>query len=123
MVEQGASRSAVLASSGDDGRSKRSWCSRWSRSAWYLFVRNPRSRLRKRDWVVVGNLKNLTGETSFDDSLETAFRIGLEQSRYVNVLPDLKMRDTVKRMQRDPDQTESIARSARKSRSATAHVR
>ncbi|HEX5123673.1 MAG TPA: putative peptide modification system cyclase, partial [Rhodanobacteraceae bacterium] len=59
----------------------------------------------QRDWVVVGSLKNLTDDTSFDDSLETAFRLGLEQSRYVNVLSGLKTRETVKLMQRDPDHT------------------
>jgi len=73
--------------------------------AWYLFRPEPAIAFAKRDWVVVGDLKNLTGETSFDDSLETAFRIGLEQSRYVNVLSDLKTRETVKLMQRDPEQT------------------
>jgi putative peptide modification system cyclase len=72
---------------------------------WYLFRPEPAIAFAKRDWVVVGDLKNLTGETSFDDSLETAFRIGLEQSRYVNVLSDLKTRDTVKLMQRDPEKT------------------
>ena len=73
--------------------------------AWYLFRAEPAIAFAKRDWVVVGDLKNLTGETSFDDSLETAFRIGLEQSRYVNVLSDLKTRATVKLMQRDPEHT------------------
>jgi len=73
--------------------------------AWYLFRPEPAIAFAKRDWVVVGDLKNLTGETSFDDSLETAFRIGLEQSRHVNVLSDLKTRETVRLMQRNPDQT------------------
>jgi putative peptide modification system cyclase len=59
----------------------------------------------ERDWVVVGDLRNLTGEPTLDDSLETAFRISLEQSRYVNVLPDLKLRDTLARMQRPGDTT------------------
>ncbi len=57
----------------------------------------------ERDWVVVGDLRNLTGEDTLQESLETAFRISLEQSRYVNVLPDLKLRDTLARMQRAPD--------------------
>jgi putative peptide modification system cyclase len=35
--------------------------------------------------------------------LEQAFRIGLEQSRYVNVLSDLQVRDSLQRMQREPD--------------------
>ncbi len=71
-----------------------------------MFLRpEPAIAFANRDWVVVGNLQNLTGETVFDEALESALRIGLEQSRYVNVLPDLKVRDTVKRMQRDPDAT------------------
>jgi putative peptide modification system cyclase len=56
----------------------------------------------ERDWVVVGDLRNLTSEDKLDDSLETAFRISLEQSRYVNVLPDMKLRDSLARMQRAP---------------------
>ena len=72
-----------------------------------MFLRpDPAIAFAKRDWVVVGSLHNLTGETVFDDALESALRIGLEQSRYVNVLPDLKVRDTITRMQRDPDTTE-----------------
>ncbi|HEY0179768.1 MAG TPA: putative peptide modification system cyclase, partial [Dokdonella sp.] len=73
--------------------------------AWYLLRPAPAIAFASRDWVVVGDLKNLTGETKFDESLQTAFRIGLEQSRYVNVLSDLKARETVKLMQRDPEQT------------------
>ncbi|HEV7490449.1 MAG TPA: putative peptide modification system cyclase [Rhodanobacteraceae bacterium] len=72
---------------------------------WYLLRPEPAIAFAKRDWVVVGNLTNLTGETTFDESVETAFRIGLEQSRYVNVLSDLKTRETVKLMQRDPEKT------------------
>ena len=73
----------------------------------FMFLRpDPAIAFANRDWVVVGSLHNLTGETIFDDALESALRIGLEQSRYVNVLPDLKVRDTLTRMQRDPDATE-----------------
>ena len=70
-----------------------------------VFKPEPAIAFANRDWVVVGNLHNLTGESVFDEALESALRIGLEQSRYVNVLPDLKVRDTVKRMERDPDTT------------------
>src|SRR5690606_17119649 len=57
----------------------------------------------ERDWVVVADLRNLTGDAMLDDSLEQAFRISLDQSRYVNVLSDLKARDTLARMRRKPD--------------------
>jgi putative peptide modification system cyclase len=73
--------------------------------AWYLFKPAPAIAFANRDWVVVGDLKNLTGESKFDESLQTAFRIGLEQSRHVNVLSDLKTRETIKLMQRDPQAT------------------
>jgi putative peptide modification system cyclase len=71
----------------------------------YLLKPAPAIAFANRDWVVVGDLKNLTGESKFDESLQTAFRIGLEQSRYVNVMSDLKARETLKLMQRDPDKT------------------
>lgn len=72
-----------------------------------MFLRpDPAIAFASRDWVVVGSLHNLTGETVFDDALESALRIGLEQSRYVNVLPDMKVRDTITRMRRDPETTE-----------------
>ena len=46
----------------------------------------PALAFAERDWVVVGDLNNLTGDARLDDSLETAFRVGLEQSRYVNLV-------------------------------------
>lgn len=73
--------------------------------AWYLLKPAPAIAFANRDWVVVGDLKNLTGQTGFDGGLQAAFRIGLEQSRYVNVMSDLKTRETIKLMQRDPDKT------------------
>lgn len=73
--------------------------------AWYLLKPAPAIAFANRDWVVVGDLKNLTDQSKFDESLQTAFRIGLEQSRYVNVLSDLKTRETIQLMQRDPEKT------------------
>ncbi|MEP6906789.1 MAG: putative peptide modification system cyclase [Pseudoxanthomonas sp.] len=70
--------------------------------AWFVTKPQPAIAFAERDWVVVGDLRNLTGEKVLDDSLAQAFRIGLEQSRYVNVLSDMKARDTLARMQRKP---------------------
>ncbi len=71
--------------------------------AWFLAQPKPAIAFNERDWVVVGDLRNLTGDPRLDEALEQAFRISLEQSRYVNVLGDLKVRDTLQRMQRKPD--------------------
>lgn len=71
--------------------------------AWFITKPEPAIAFNQRDWVVIGDLRNLTGQATLDDSLEQAFRISLEQSRHVNVLSDLKARDTLARMQRAPD--------------------
>lgn len=72
-------------------------------SGWFLTRPQPAIAFTERDWVVVGDLRNLTGDPRLDDSLEQAFRISLEQSRYVNVLSDLKVRETLQRMQKKAD--------------------
>lgn len=58
-----------------------------------------------RDWVVVGDLINSTGQQVLDESLDLAFRQSLSQSRYVNVLSNLQVRDALTRMQLDPKST------------------
>jgi len=68
-----------------------------------VFKPQPAIAFTARDWVVVADLNNLTGEVRFDESLQQAFRIGLEQSRHVNVLGNLQVRNVLERMQRDPD--------------------
>ena len=70
---------------------------------WFITRPQPAIAFAERDWVVVGDLRNLTGDPRLDESLEQAFRISLEQSRYVNVLSDLKVRETMQRMQRPDD--------------------
>ncbi|HBK46976.1 MAG TPA: putative peptide modification system cyclase [Xanthomonadaceae bacterium] len=70
---------------------------------WFMTRPEPAIAFAERDWVVVGDLRNLTGNTLLDESLHEAFRISLEQSRYVNLLSDLKVRDTLTRMERDPN--------------------
>jgi len=52
----------------------------------------------ERDWVVLGDVRNMTGQGVLDDGMGQAFRISLEQSRYVNVLGVLKVRDTLTKM-------------------------
>lgn len=72
---------------------------------WLMTRPEPAIAFAERDWVVVGDMRNLTGDTRLDESLQQAFRISLEQSPYVNVLSDLKVRNTVGRMRRDSQNT------------------
>ncbi len=55
-----------------------------------------------RDWVVVAGVDNRSGLPRLDDALDSAMRVGLSQSQYVNVMPDMEMQDTLKRMRQPP---------------------
>lgn len=72
---------------------------------WQLLRPQPAIAFAERDWVVVADLRNLTDDRRFDEALHEAFRIGLEQSRHVNVLSDLQVNATLERMQRDANAT------------------
>ena len=73
--------------------------------AFTLLRSPPAIAFQERDWVVVGDLSNFTGDTRLDDSIETALRISLEQSRFVNVVPQIKVQSVLKRMGRSPRAT------------------
>ena len=73
---------------------------------WLATRAEPALAFNERDWVVVGDLRNMTGHPVLDGSLEQAFRISLEQSRYVNVLSDLKVQETMTQMRLDPEKAE-----------------
>ena len=73
---------------------------------WFLLQSPPTLAFTARDWVVVGDLHNLTGDKLYDQSVDSALRISLEQSQYVNVLPQLSVQQTLQRMELNPDKTE-----------------
>ncbi len=67
----------------------------------YFSLRSPPAiAFGARDWVVVGDLRNQTGQGVLDDSLDAAFRVSVEQSRYVNLVSELQMRDALARMEK-----------------------
>lgn len=55
-----------------------------------------------RDWVVMSQVRNLTGDERLDDALDAAFRMGIEQSRHVNLFSDLQVTGALRRMGADP---------------------
>lgn len=69
---------------------------------WFFTRPEPAIAFAERDWVVVGDMRNLTGDTLLDDSLQQAFRISLEQSRYVNVVSERRSRQALTMMRKDP---------------------
>ncbi|KFN49571.1 putative peptide modification system cyclase [Arenimonas composti] len=67
---------------------------------WSTLRAPPAIAFAERDWVVVADLQNRTGEALFDDSLDTALRVGLEQSRHINLVSELQIDRALARMQR-----------------------
>ncbi|MEA9579390.1 putative peptide modification system cyclase [Xanthomonas nasturtii] len=69
----------------------------------WLFARpQPALAFAERDWVVVGTVRNLTDDVMLESSLDEAFRISLEQSRYVNVLSEDRTLKLLALMRKDP---------------------
>lgn len=53
---------------------------------------------QERDWILIADFENLTGDTVFDRSLQTALDVGIEQSQYINVYPEARIQETLQRM-------------------------
>jgi len=62
----------------------------------------PALAFKERDWLIVADFNNLTGESVFDSSLRLALEVAIAQSKYVNVYPQDRVTATLRRMQRDP---------------------
>ncbi len=54
--------------------------------------------VRQKDRIVLADYQNLTGESLLDESIELAFRLGLEQSRHAYILPSTQVRGALGRM-------------------------
>ena len=66
----------------------------------WLSGRTPAIAFAARDFVLVGDFENQTGDPVFDKSLATAFTTSLGQSSYANIYSRLRITDSLKRMKR-----------------------
>jgi tetratricopeptide (TPR) repeat protein len=80
--------------------------------------------LTDRDRLVIADFLNTTGEPVFDGSLKVALAVALDQSPFLKVFPDDRVRDTLRLMQRDPSEriTRPIAREIAQREQLTALV-
>jgi tetratricopeptide (TPR) repeat protein/predicted Ser/Thr protein kinase len=77
---------------------------------WWLAPRTP--ALTQEDELVVAEFTNSTTEPVFDDALRQALVIQLRQSPYLNVVSDDRVQETLRYMERSPQErlTEKVAR-------------
>jgi serine/threonine protein kinase/Flp pilus assembly protein TadD len=61
------------------------------------------AKLTEKDSVVLADFTNTTGDTVFDGTLKEAVAVDLEQSPFLNIVPDTKVRETLQYMSRPPD--------------------
>jgi tetratricopeptide (TPR) repeat protein len=77
-----------------------------------IFFRGPVAALTDQDTIVVADFVNTTGETVFNGTLKVALAVALEQSPFLKVFPDDRVRETLRLMEREPAEavTRSLAR-------------
>ena len=69
----------------------------------WLFLSHPVLSFAAKDWVLVTDFENQTGEARFDKALLTAFTVSLEQSQHANVFPRSRLGPALKRMGKTGD--------------------
>jgi tetratricopeptide (TPR) repeat protein len=77
-----------------------------------LYLRPDRQVLTTHDTILVADFVNTTGEPVFDGALKVALAVALEQSPFLKVFPDERVRETLRLMQRPSDErvTRAVAR-------------
>ncbi|MGE0592582.1 MAG: protein kinase [Vicinamibacterales bacterium] len=68
--------------------------------------------LTARDTIILADVLNTTGDPVFDGTLHVALAVALEQSPFIRVFPDERVQETLRLMQRPPDEpiTRAVAR-------------
>jgi eukaryotic-like serine/threonine-protein kinase len=80
-------------------------------AAFFFFPRHSRA-LTDKDTVVLSEFVNTTGDPVFDGTLKQALAVQLEQSPYLNLLPESRIQEAFRFMGRNPDErlTKDLAR-------------
>jgi len=70
-----------------------------------LYFRSRRNtpRLTDKDTVVLSDFDNKTGDPVFDDTLKQGLSVQVEQSPFLELVPDRRVNETLKLMGRSPD--------------------
>ena len=78
-----------------------------------LYLRSKNSaRLTEKDSVLLADFVNTTGDAVFDGTLKQALAVQLEQSPYLNIVPESKIREALRLMGKSADErlTNDVAR-------------
>ncbi|HXY03440.1 MAG TPA: protein kinase [Terriglobales bacterium] len=78
----------------------------------FYFYRNRTQALTGKDSILLADFVNTTGDVVFDGTLKQALAVQLEQSPYLNLLPESRIKQTLAFMGRSPETrlTNDVAR-------------
>ena len=78
----------------------------------FFFRSRQSTKLTEKDSVLLADFVNTTGDPVFDGTLKQALAVQLEQSPYLNIVPDSKIREGLRFMGKSPGErlTNDIAR-------------
>jgi tetratricopeptide (TPR) repeat protein len=111
-----ASASSAVVSPSPVGRKKWPWVAAagviLAALAGGMFYSRRAGALTAKDSVLLSDFVNTTGDPVFDGTLRQALAVQLEQSPYMNVFPQERVRDTLRYMGRSPEErvTPDLAR-------------
>jgi eukaryotic-like serine/threonine-protein kinase len=69
-----------------------------------IFYRSRANALTEKDSILLADFVNTTGDSVFDGTLKQALAVELEQSPYLNVTPESRIREALKFMGRSQDE-------------------
>ena len=69
----------------------------------WILGSSPVIPFEERDWVLIADFKNESGNELFTRSLDTALEASLSQSMHINIFPDQRLTDVLRRMELEGD--------------------
>jgi eukaryotic-like serine/threonine-protein kinase len=70
----------------------------------YRYIRAAKAhRLTEKDTIVLADLTNMTSESVFDDALRQGLEVQLQQSPFLQLVPDEQIRQTLQMMKQSPE--------------------
>ncbi len=78
----------------------------------FFFYQHPKPALTEKDTLLLADFTNTTGDAVFDGTLKQALAVQLEQSPFLNIMSQQRVRETLGFMGRSPDErlTNQLAR-------------
>jgi serine/threonine protein kinase len=76
--------------------------------AYGFYLRRRAPALIGKDTILIADFRNTTGDAVFDDALKQGLAMQLQQSPFLNIFPDTRVRETLRQMERSTDERVTV---------------